>query len=43
MGVPIDTVFHRALVDCALGMLDHPRFQFAPCGRDPLSVQQLRL
>ncbi len=29
-GVPIETVFHRALVDCALGMLDHQRFQFDP-------------
>lgn len=42
-GVPIETVFHRALVDCALGMLDHQRFQFDPRGRDPLSVQQVRL
>lgn len=42
-GVPIETVFHRALVDCALGMLDHQRFHFDPRGRDPLSVQQVRL
>jgi hypothetical protein len=42
-GVSIETVFHRALVDSALGMLDHQRFQFDPRGRDPLSVQQVRL
>lgn len=42
-GVPIETVFHRALVDSALGMLDNQRFQFDPRGRDPLSVQQVRL
>ncbi|BBA45293.1 hypothetical protein BCCH1_78040 (plasmid) [Burkholderia contaminans] len=42
-GVPIETVFHRALVDSAFGMLDHRRFQFDPRGRDPLSIQQVRL
>ncbi|KAH0426693.1 hypothetical protein [Paraburkholderia fungorum] len=42
-GVSIETVFHRALVDSSLGMLDHQRFQFDPRGRDPLSVQQVRL
>ncbi|VVE16449.1 MULTISPECIES: hypothetical protein [Pandoraea] len=42
-GVSIETVFLRALVDSALGMLDHQRFHFDPRGRDPLSVQHVRL
>lgn len=42
-GVPIEAVFHRALVDSAHAMLKQKRFHFDPLGRDPLSVQRLRI